>query len=630
MRFATLGLLAALASVAAAQDNNGRPSFAPQSNEWKAPGAFASSLFWGLLTPDPNAQTPPAKPAPAKTPPPLDPHAKETKAQRDARMHWWREARFGMFIHWGLYAVPGGIWAGKQTDGAGEWIMHDLKIPVVPYSALAPQFDPEQFNADTWVSIAKAAGMKYIVMTAKHHEGFAMFHTEVDGYNIFDATPFKRDPIAEMAAACRKQGLKFGVYYSQAQDWHHAGGAAYGGHWDPAQDGDLDLYVHNVAAPQVKELLTRYHPAILWWDTEVQMTDDDIRALTAAFKYDKNLIANNRLGNGVPGDTQTPEQFIPATGYPGKDWETCMTINDTWGYKSTDTDFKSEPTLLHNLIDIASKGGNYLLNVGPDPTGTIPQPEVERIEQMGKWLKKNGESIYATTHSPYKRLPFDGRATVKGNTLYLNVFTWPAEGLHLSGLKTQVNGVTALATGQHLKFNYTADGNLTVSEPKMVDPVSTAIAVHLSGPPVVTEPEVRVTPDAGGNLVLGPQTVDLVGSNVQVQGSGSGMNVGYWTNQNDHLDWKVTIPATAGGDYKAALVLSCEPGSEGSAFVIQVDGVDTKVGGTVAKTAGWEDFQTVNLDGTLNLTAGNHTISVVPKSKPGLAVMNLKSLTLSR
>jgi len=186
--------------------------------------------------------------APAQS---LDPHAAETKAHRDSRMAWWRDARFGMFIHWGLYAEPAGEWKGARQRGIGEWIMHDLKIPVADYAEIAKRFNPVQFDANVWVGIAKAACMKYIVMTSKHHDGFAMFHSESDPFNIFDATPFKRDPIGEMAAAAARQGLKFGVYYSQAQDWHHPGGGAYGGHWDPAQDGDLHEYVRTVAAPQV-------------------------------------------------------------------------------------------------------------------------------------------------------------------------------------------------------------------------------------------------------------------------------------------------------------------------------------------------------------------------------------------
>ncbi|RYE36411.1 MAG: alpha-L-fucosidase, partial [Hyphomicrobiales bacterium] len=182
-----------------------------------------------------------------------NPHAGETTKERDARMKWWREARFGMFIHWGLYAEPAGVWNGRRTDGIGEWIMQNLKIPVDDYAKLKDTFNPTGFDAARWVSVAKAAGMKYVVMTAKHHDGFALFHT-ADPFGIAN-TPFKRDPIAEMAAACKKAGLKFGVYYSQAQDWHHAGGGAYGGNWDPKQNGDLHAYVRNVAAPQIKELL---------------------------------------------------------------------------------------------------------------------------------------------------------------------------------------------------------------------------------------------------------------------------------------------------------------------------------------------------------------------------------------
>jgi len=556
----------------------------------------------------------------------LDPNAGETKEHRDARMKWWREARFGMFIHWGLYAQLAGEWNGTKTNGAGEWIEHDLKIPISQYKAMTSQFDPVQFNADQWVSIAKAAGMKYIVMTSKHHEGFAMFHSHSDPFNIYDATPFKRDPIAEMGAACKRQGLKFGVYYSQAQDWNHPGGAAYGGHWDPAQDGDLHAYVKNVAAPQVAELLTKYKPAILWWDTSVQMSPEDIKELTAHFKDDPGLIANNRLGNGIPGDTETPEQFIPATGYPGRDWETCMTMNDTWGYKSFDTDFKSTETLLHNLIDIASKGGNYLLNVGPEPTGLIPQPEVERLQQMGDWLKKNGASIYATTASPYKRLPFEGRCTVKGHTLYLNVFSWPFDGLKLVGLQTPVKSATVVATGEKLKVEKTDDGTLSISQPSTLDPVSTAIALDLAGAPVVVEPEYLIPAEANGGFQLLANDAKLNGSAIQVEHGRRG-NIGYWTNQGDTAEWKIKVASA--GTFGVSLDCSCEPGSEGSTFEFDVDGAPSGITGTVPKTASWFDYKTLDLDGTLSVSAGPHVIQIVPKSKPGLAVMNLRGVTLT-
>ncbi len=377
----------------------------------------------------------------------------ETAAQKDARMHWWREARFGLFIHWGLYAVPAGVYQGKPVPDLGEWIMNNASIPVNTYAAYAKAFNPTKFNAEQWVEMAKAAGMKYIVITAKHHDGFAMFKSQ-DPFNIVDATPYGKDPIAELAAACRKAGLHFGVYYSQSQDWHHAGGYAYGrdgrkngDHWDAAQAGSFDDYLQGVAIPQVRELLTQYQPDVLWWDTSGPMTREEAGELHALLGLRPGVITNNRLGGGFKGDTETPEQRIPVTGFAdGRDFEVCMTINGTWGYKSTDVNFKSTQTLLRNLVDIASKGGNYLLNVGPTAAGEIPQPEVERLAAIGAWLKVNGESIYATGPNPFPaaavatspatlpatsrpRTPpvvWDWRATTKPGRIYIHLLTWPA------------------------------------------------------------------------------------------------------------------------------------------------------------------------------------------------------------
>jgi len=561
--------------------------------------------------------------------PSLDPHAHETTAQRDARMHWWREARYGLFINMGLYSVPAGVYQGRPTPVLGEWMMHDLRIPVADYAALAKQFNPVEFNADQWVGIAKAAGMKYIVMDAKHHEGFAMFHSKVDKFNIYDATPFKRDPIAEVAAAAKKAGIKFGVYYSQAQDWHHPGGAAYGGHWDPAQDGDLHAYVKNVAAPQVKELLTEFHPAVLWWDTPVDMSPEDIRELTEAFPDDPGLIANNRLGNGVRGDTETPEQTIPANGFPGKDWETCMTMNDTWGYKTSDHNYKSEQSLLHNLIDIASKGGNYLLNVGPTGQGIIPKPEVDRLLEIGLWLKSNGESIYATTASPYKKLPFDGRVTVKGNNLYLNVFNWPESGLTLPGLQTPVKSAVALATGEGLTVTRASNGMLTISKPDLIDGVSTAIVLNLAGPPVILDQGIVSSLQADGSYLLRASDAVLEGSSLTLEGSGDSANLGFWTTTLSSVSWDLSVSASHVGKYQAHLLYSCAPGSEGSTFSLLFDGKDSGLTGTVAKTAGWNDYQTMTVNGTLTLSGGTHMVGIRPLTKPGIAVMNLRSLTLT-
>lgn len=351
----------------------------------------------------------------------------ETKEQRDKRMSWWREARFGLFIHWGIYSVPAGVWEGREVPGIGEWIMHHAKIPVAEYAKLAEQFNPVKFDAEAWVKLAREAGMKYIVITSKHHDGFAMFRSAVSPFNIYDATPFKRDPLKELADACRKYDIKLGFYYSQAQDWHHPGGAAAGGHWDPAQDGSMDDYIRDIAVPQVKEILSNYGPiAIMWWDTPVDMTKERADKFVPLLKLQPGIIVNNRLGY-YAGDFGTPEQEIPAQGLD-TDWETCMTMNDTWGYKSTDNNWKSTTTLVRNLIDIVSKGGNYLLNVGPTSLGEIPEPSIQRLKEIGAWMKVNGEAIYGAGRGPFTNVGFDGRCTAKGNKLYLFVFSWPENG----------------------------------------------------------------------------------------------------------------------------------------------------------------------------------------------------------
>jgi alpha-L-fucosidase len=395
----------------------------------------------------------------------------ETPEHREQRMAWWRAARFGMFIHWGLYSVPAGAYDGKEIPGIGEWIMNNAGIPVAVYAQYARQFNPTKFDAGRWVSIAKAAGMKYMVITTKHHDGFAMFHTKVDGYNIYDATPFKRDPIAELAAACQRQGMKLGFYYSQSQDWHHPGGAALRrgerttDHWDYAQDGSFDDYLSDVSLPQVREILTNYGPvAVLWFDTPTKsMTAQRAARFLPLLNLQRDIIVNNRLGGDFEGDTETPEQHIPPRGFPGQDWETCMTINDTWGYKSYDTDFKSTETLLHNLVDIASKGGNYLLNVGPTAEGAIPQPEVDRLVAIGAWLKVNGASIYGTESTPFGDeaghfgakdpktekpvwVPtWEWRCTTSPGKLYIHLLKWPGKTFELDGVKGAINGAYMLA-----------------------------------------------------------------------------------------------------------------------------------------------------------------------------------------
>jgi alpha-L-fucosidase len=412
----------------------------------------------------------------------------EDKAHRDARMEWWRQAKFGMFIHWGVYSVPAGYYKGQPVPGIGEWIMNKGKIPCADYQAFATQFNPQKFDADEFVRIAKSAGMKYMVITAKHHDGFAMFNTEYSNWNIYKSTPFGRDPLKELAAACKRQGMKLGFYYSQAQDWNN-GGSAIGGKWDKAQGNDMDGYINNVAVPQVRELLSNYGPlAVLWWDTPMDMNKDRAAKLyDTVEKLQPGIIQNNRLGGGFPGDTETPEQYVPATGYPGRDWETCMTMNDTWGFKKDDNHWKSTDTLLRNLVDIASKGGNYLLNVGPDSEGVIPQASVERLAEIGQWMKVNGDSIYGTTASPFPYLAW-GRCTRKGDTLYLHVFQWPQNGMLKVPMAGAVISAHLVAGGDALKAQV-VDGHVEIAVPAQApDKIDSVIALKLKGEPDVTMP----------------------------------------------------------------------------------------------------------------------------------------------
>ena len=434
----------------------------------------------------------------------------ETPAERDARMAWWRAARFGMFIHWGLYSIPAGTWDGKQIPGIGEWIMNRASIPVADYKALAPKFNPTGFNAHDIVALAKSAGQKYIVITAKHHDGFAMFDSKADPFNIVAATPFHRDPLRELAEECKKQGIKLGFYYSQDQDWTAPGGAALKTgdhqpptyHWDPAQNGDFATYLHKKAIPQLKELLTNYgdFPVVIWFDTPTKdMTPELAGEIVELLNQHPNLIWNNRLGGGYKGDTETPEQFIPPQGYPGRDWESCMTMNDTWGYKSYDTNFKSTETLLRNLIDIASKGGNYLLNIGPDSHGIVPTPEVERLQEMGKWIAVNGEAIYNTqptlfdvptgsfsTEKDKKGKPkftptWNWRSTTKPNKIYISIFEWPANGVfHLDKLPRKVTGAYLLADSAQKPLELTHRGSsLDIHLPeKALDPIATVLVLN--------------------------------------------------------------------------------------------------------------------------------------------------------
>lgn len=410
------------------------------------------------------------------------------------KMQWWKEAKFGMFIHWGLYAVPSGKWEDKTNYG--EWIMLSAKIPRAEYAKLANQFNPTLFNADHWVKLAKDAGQKYIVLTAKHHDGFALFKSN-DPYNVVDATPFKRDVVKEYAEACRKYGIKMGLYYSQAQDWYHPGGAVWNNkEWDSTHIADMNKYIDEVAVPQVKEILANYSDvAVLWWDTPVGMTKAMGQKLDAVVKQYPNLITNNRLGGGFGGDLETPEQFIPATGFPGRNWEVCMTLNGNWGYNAYDERWKGTKEVVQMLVDIVSKGGNFLLNVGPNPYGEIPEVCQNTLRETGDWLKLNGEAVYGTEASPFPYL-YWGRATRKGQKLYLHVFDWPKDGKLIVPLDNKIKRAVLLANPTAKLKITKIKGQIMIQLPAYApDRNASVVAVDFEG-----EPNVLQAPSIGKSV----------------------------------------------------------------------------------------------------------------------------------
>jgi alpha-L-fucosidase len=392
-----------------------------------------------------------------------------------------------MFIHWGLYAVPAGVWKDRKIPGIGEWIMASANIPVAEYAPLAKQFNPVKFDAARWVSIAKNAGMKYIVITSKHHDGFSLWGSNVSDYDVEDSTPYGRDILAALTKECRRQGIKMCFYHS-ILDWHHPAQYvdpnakdARAGHANnkihPERKGE---YVRYMKA-QLKELIVNYDPAVLWFDGEWVdwWTEPDGKDLYDYVRSLKNdIIVNNRVGKGrkgmqglnkgpgYAGDFGTPEQEIPATGQPGVDWESCMTMNDTWGYKSFDNNWKSTEQLVRNLVDIVSKGGNYLLNVGPTAEGLIPEASVQRLAEIGKWMDVNAEAIYGTTASPFAQ-PKWGRFTKKPGLLFAHVFDWPKDGLlRIPALKQNISKAFLLTAGgsQTLQVKQ-SDSGIVVSLP---------------------------------------------------------------------------------------------------------------------------------------------------------------------
>ncbi|HEY0863071.1 MAG TPA: alpha-L-fucosidase [Lacunisphaera sp.] len=455
--------------------------------------AVCAALLFGATAGLRAADLPPA--ALAKGGPAVDPESPAAKAKR---LEWFRHDKFGLFIHWGLYSIPAGYWKGQRAPGIGEWIQNRLRIPVAEYAQLASWFNPVRFDADAWAQLAADAGMKYVVITSKHHDGFALFKSEASPFNVVDATPFKRDIIKELAEACAKRGLRFGVYYSQSQDWHERGGT--GNNWDfpenavKDKDGSYDKYLREKAEPQLRELLTNYGPlCLIWFDTPQLMTGDRPKRLTDLVRsLQPATLIDGRLG--AVGDYQsTGDNVIPPQA-TDEAFEVPATLNHTWGYRTDDHNWKSPGELIFKLVDITSKGGNYLLNVGPTAEGVIPQPSQDALREVGAWLKVNGEAIYGTGRSPFGEefgdhatnlrnragqpvfLGFnDWRCTTKPGKLYFTLFKVERDGANgaftLPAFKNRITAVYELNDARRtpLEVKTAPDGRRFINASRYVN-----------------------------------------------------------------------------------------------------------------------------------------------------------------
>ncbi|PYQ24341.1 MAG: alpha-L-fucosidase [Acidobacteria bacterium] len=426
---------------------------------------------------------------------------------RQARLAWFKDAKFGLFIHWGLYAIPAGEWKGRPVPGLGEWIMNRGRIPVAEYEALASQWNPVRFDPEEWVRLAEDAGMKYMVITSKHHDGFALFGSKVSRWDVVDATPFKRDILKELSAACQRHRMPLGFYYSQSQDWHEPGGA--GNDWDFGPDlgpdgkerKPYDQYLREKAEPQVRELLTGYGPvALLWFDTPRMMSAERAQRFTDLVRsVQPRTLIDGRLG--VAGDyVTTGDNVIPARAQV-EYWEVPATINHTWGFRKDDQDWKSPGEIVFKLVDIASKGGNYLLNVGPMSDGVIPPASQDVLRAVGRWLKVNGEAVYAAGPTPWGDelgepsakgaqdlrgsplvLPHnEWRVTTRPGKLYFTFFQEPRVPFVLPPMRNAVKGAHRLADGQPVEVKV-EDGRAQLVMPRpILDPMATVVVVEIEG-----------------------------------------------------------------------------------------------------------------------------------------------------
>ncbi len=547
---------------------------------------------------------------------------KEVSAAPNANQQWFKDAKFGMFIHWGLFAEAGGVWQGKNYYGISEWMMNRGKIPAADYAALAKKFNPTKFNAKEWARVAKDAGMKYMVITAKHHEGFALFDSKVSDFNIVKATPYHQDPMKPLAQAVRDAGLHFGFYYSQFLDWHEPNGG--GNKWDfDEAKKNFQEYYHTKSIPQIKELLSNYGPlGLIWFDMPGGLSKEETQKLiNDVRKIQPGCLISSRVGNGLGDFKDYGDGEIPATVSTTGAWEALFTHNDSWGYSKFDYNFKTPKEIVRLLTTVSSKGGNLILNVGPDSSGQMPEYSIKYLRQVGKWLKVNGEAIYGTTAGFINPQPW-GLTTAKPHKLYLHVFERPNNGLIFIPGLYQIKKAYLLANKQPLVFVKT-DGGTNIKLPYLTDTYNTVIAVDLPGKPMQFNPDAPVTV----SNQYAANALDAI--NAHPSGKTQIKSITY---SHYFGDWKHTpclinmatpedgalfnTSITTPGDYKITLEYACTPAQARQEGVMNLNGKDYQ----------FETLPTSDYESHKPLLFIKQTIAITTITKPGLYRLSVHPL----
>lgn len=567
---------------------------------------------------------------------------KNSMVTHDQRIQWWREAKFGMFVHWGVYSLAAGEWKGKQVEGYSEHLMRKEKISRADYLKLAKDFNPVYFNAAQWITTAKNAGMNYFIITAKHHDGFAMYPSAVSDFNLTDQTPFKKDPLAELAAAAKKQGMKFGFYYSHAFDWEDPD--APGNDWEYKNPGGDQLigganwydrhpdwlpkavkYVDEKAIPQILELIKKYHPDILWFDTPHKLPfSENLRILEAIRKADPNVVVNGRLarnGNTNFGDYQNtgdrPAEFAPVSG----DWEAIPTTNESYGYAKHDNSHKSVEFFVQLLAKAVSRGGNLLLNIGPKGDGTFDSKDQVILDGISTWTKQNGESIYQASKT---RLPLQswGVTTMGKDKIYLHVFNWPANRrLSLGGLSGTTgtpyflqdaakSAIPIKQSGAEIVFTLPA---------QMPDTLNTVIVLPVKRMPRIDS--VRLVASAGVMTRLLAFDADYKDPDFKYgDGKANKYDINNWKSAHQKIGWKFRTTATA--TYKL-MIKYIAGGDIGGRYTLTLaDKVFTKTTSLVSRDPITEQI------GVIQLNSGIHNLLLTPLKIPKTELMKLLEIQL--